>query len=68
MRDEQLRLLTAKEVCRLASISNATLYRLIKAGTIPKPLKIGPQVTRFRADEIAAWIEARSAERVPVAA
>ena len=60
---EEIRLLTAREVCRLASLSHATLYRLVKAGRFPKPLKVGPQATRWRYDEIAAHLEQLSAAR-----
>ncbi len=57
------RLLNAKEVCKLTSVSQATLYRLIKANKFPKPLRLGPQVTRWRSDEIAAHLDRLSAAR-----
>lgn len=34
-------MLTAKDICKALKISAATLYRLIKAGQIAKPYKIG---------------------------
>ena len=60
---EEIRLLNAKDVCRLAAVSHATLYRLVKAGRFPKPLRVGPQVSRWRSDEVMAHIERLSAER-----
>ena len=60
---DEFRLLNAREVCRLASMSHATLYRLVKAGRFPKPLRVGPQVSRWRSDEIAAHVDRLSAER-----
>ena len=57
------RLLNAREVCKLAGVSNATLYRLVKAHRFPKPLRVGPQASRWRADEITAHIEQLSAAR-----
>ena len=42
MRDD-FRLLNAKEVRQLVGVSHATLYRLVKAGSFPKPIKVGPQ-------------------------
>ena len=60
---EEFRLLNKHEVCRLAGVSHATLYRLVKAGRFPKPLKIGPQASRWRSDEIAAHLDRLSAER-----
>ncbi len=34
-------LLSISEIARLTSLSKATIYRCIKAGIFPKPLKIG---------------------------
>ena len=60
---DEFRLMNAREVCRLAAVSHATLYRLVKAGKFPKPLRVGPQVSRWRSDEIAAHVERLSADR-----
>ncbi len=57
------RLLTVREVEKRLSMSHATLYRLMNAGRFPKPLNLGPQVRRWRSDEVEAWLEARSEER-----
>lgn len=65
MPDENLppALLNSKEVCRLAAVSPATLWRLVKARRFPQPLKLGPQTTRWRADEIAAHLDRLSSSR-----
>ena len=60
---EEFRLLNAKEVCRLAGVSIPTLYRLAKAGRFPRPLRVGPQVSRWRSDEIEAHLDRLTAER-----
>ena len=60
---EEFHLLTAREVCRVAAFSHATLYRLCDAGLFPKPIKIGRAAVRWRSDEIAEHIERKSAER-----
>ena len=60
---ESTRLIRASEVCELAALSHATIYRLIKQGLFPKPIKIGQSAVRWRADEIEAHIERLSAER-----
>lgn len=49
-------LLTAKEVLAIVKIGRTTLYRLIAEGSFPPPAKIG-SASRWRSDEIAAWID-----------
>ena len=44
-------------------LSRSNLYRKIAAGEFPRPIKLGPRAVGWRADEIAAWIEERTAER-----
>ena len=44
-------------------LSRSSLYRLAAAGEFPRPIKLGPRAVGWRADEIAAWIEERTAER-----
>lgn len=53
----QTELLSAREVCKIAGFSHATLYRLVKRGRFPKPIKIGLAAVRWRADELATHIE-----------
>ena len=43
--------------------SRPHLYRLIKAGKFPKPLKIGDNRIGFVEAEIEAWLKAKIAER-----
>lgn len=55
-------LLTAAEVCARLSIARSTLYELMKADpTFPRPLKLGAKAIRFRASDVAAWIDAQAA-------
>ena len=63
MSETNYRLLNAREVQRLTAISHATLYRLVKAGRFPKPIRVGPNTSRWRSDEIAAHLERLSTER-----
>ena len=43
-------------------ISSATLWRMVKAGKFPQPLKISQAVTCWKAEEVRDWIEAKNAE------
>jgi predicted DNA-binding transcriptional regulator AlpA len=36
--------------------SSATLWRKVKAGTFPKPVKLGPRITDWRAEDIRALL------------
>ena len=42
-------------------LSRATIYRLIKLGLFPKPIKIGLAAVGFDADALALWYEQRKA-------
>ena len=53
------RLLTAREVTQGVGISRATLYRLLAAGTFPKPLKITSTAVRWPASEVREWANSR---------
>jgi predicted DNA-binding transcriptional regulator AlpA len=56
MRDDEF--LDCDAVCRLIGgtkpINPATLYRNIKAGRYPKPIKVGPGSSRWLRSELAA--------------
>ena len=60
-------LLDARAVCALFGgtqpIHQSTLYRGIRAGRYPEPLKIGPKTNRWKACECAAVLARLSAER-----
>lgn len=55
-------LLTAREVAALYRTSVPTVYRRIKDGTIPKPVKLGAH-SRWPQSEIIAVIETAKAKR-----
>jgi predicted DNA-binding transcriptional regulator AlpA len=60
-------LLDRAEVCRALGgskpIDPATLYRGIKAGRYPRPLKIGPNSSRWLRDEVLSALEAMKGAR-----
>lgn len=56
-------LLTIDEVCQLAKVSKPTVYRRVKAGTFPKPIKVpsnaarGPKtVNRWERAKVLGWL------------
>ncbi|WP_419923379.1 helix-turn-helix transcriptional regulator [Candidatus Poriferisodalis sp.] len=52
-------LLCRAEVERLCGLSTSSLYRAMRRGDFPEPLRIGARAVRWRSDEIASWIEGR---------
>lgn len=48
-------LIPASEVARLLGISKRTLWRLLSAGKLPAPVRLGNNV-RWRLDEVEHWI------------
>ena len=52
-------LLTRKQVEQKVQLTTSSIYRLMREGLFPTPLKIGPSAVRWRSDELKAWIDAR---------
>ena len=50
--------LTTEEVCRLMGFSKVTLWRHVRAGKFPQPVRAGRQILRWRGSVIEAYLEA----------
>ena len=55
----EARILRRRDVERLTLLSKAGIYRLMRLGMFPIPLKLGQRAVAWRADEIHAWIASR---------
>ncbi|QGZ62474.1 helix-turn-helix transcriptional regulator [Paraburkholderia acidisoli] len=53
------RLLRLPIVMARVGLSRATVYRLVKDGCFPGPVRIGVRAVAWRASEIDAWMESR---------
>ena len=49
-------LISAEELAKLMHVSERTLWRLLSAGKVPKPVRIGRN-TRWKLAEVTDWIE-----------
>ena len=49
----------------LLPLSRSTLWRKIRVGHFPAPIKVSAGVTAWRADEIRCWLDDPSAYRTP---
>lgn len=41
----------------IVSFSDSTLWRQVRSGTFPKPIKLSEKVTAWRAEDIRNWID-----------
>ena len=57
--NETERLLTRGEVERRVGLRRSSLYREMRQGRFPLPVRVGPRAVRWPAAEIAAWIATR---------
>ncbi|PJK15324.1 hypothetical protein CO613_01030 [Lysobacteraceae bacterium NML07-0707] len=56
-------LLRLPEVQSLAGLSRSGIYRLVRLGRFPKPVKVGSKASAWPLSEVQAWITARIAAR-----
>ncbi len=62
MQNAQLEILRVKSVLAATGLSRTTLWRRVRSGDFPRPLRLGGPSSRcvgWRAGEIAAWVESR---------
>jgi len=50
----------SKLIPAIFPFSSATLWRKVKAGTFPRPVKLGPRITAWRVEDIRDFIEKAS--------
>ena len=53
------RLLRREEVEQKSGLARTTIYRLMRAGAFPEPLKVGPRAVRWPESEIEKWVSER---------
>lgn len=45
-----------KRLLSIIGFSAPTLWRKVKAGTFPKPIKLGANMTAWRVEEVHQWM------------
>lgn len=45
----------------IVPFSSATLWRKVKAGTFPSPVKLSERITAWRVEEVREWMQSRRA-------
>ena len=56
--DEE-RMLRLRSVERMTGLSKSTLYRLIRKGSFPAPLRLTRKAVRWRREEVNEWLSLR---------
>ncbi len=56
----QVLLVRLRQLTAMVGLSRSTIYRLVKAGNFPKPIRIGISSLAWRMDEIHKWIDSRN--------
>ena len=57
--ENQIRFMRRREVLELLGLSHTTVYKMVDEGRFPRPLRIGPNTTRWRSDQVTEWMEAQ---------
>ena len=50
-------LLDIYDIMKLIKVTKSTIFRYIKAGKIPEPIKLTPTTMRWKREEIEEWIK-----------
>ena len=50
------------KLIEIVPMSKATIWRKLKDGSFPQPIKLGKRITAWRMDDIAAWVAIRHEE------
>ena len=53
------RMLRLRSVVSMTGLSKSTLYRLIKQGRFPQPLRLTQRAVRWRREEVDEWLSQR---------
>jgi prophage regulatory protein len=51
-----MQVLRLKKLMEVSGLSRSTIYDLIKNGTFPKPLKLGPRAVGWLQSDVEAWL------------
>ncbi len=59
MDSDNFRLLRLPEVLRMCGISKSQLYRMVRSGEFPAPVRISRRAVAWRGKDLLAWLEER---------
>lgn len=53
------KLIKLPEVVTLTLLSKSTIYKLVKMGSFPQPVKLSVRATGWRVSDVEAWLMSR---------
>ena len=53
----KLQQLNVRQVADLLGVHPRTVWRLVSSGDLPKPIKIGPKIVRWRVADLESYLE-----------
>jgi len=56
------KLLRLPQVMELTAAARSTIWKWVKDGEFPQPIKLSPRVTAWKLSEVEAWIESKVKE------
>ena len=59
MASDEGRLLRIEEVEVMTGLAKSTIYRLVKEGSFPPPVRVGKRAVRWKEWEVREWIRSR---------
>ena len=62
-----MRIIRTEDLTRRLGLSRATIFRNVKAGRFPAPIKISQRAIGWRIDDVEAWIAAQAASEAQTA-
>ena len=57
-----MRFIRPREVVAMLGVSRATLWRMVRAGTFPPPVRISERNRGFLLEVVEEWMKARTAD------
>jgi excisionase family DNA binding protein len=58
MPDDSKSMLTPKQFAKRLSISVSQFWKMLSAGKIPAPVRLGERILRWSSEEVSKWIDA----------
>lgn len=60
-----MRFIRAREVLRMIGVSRTTLWRMVRAGLFPQPVRITKRNTGYIFDDVESWMRDRAGRPAP---
>ena len=55
-----MQFIRSRQVLEMIGMSRTTLWRMVQAGTFPRPIRITKRTRRYALEAVEAWMKART--------